>query len=122
MDSRHICNAEFEVLLPLEHLSEGESDGVCFQCARCDLVQQRLEGVVVITVEQQHLHLFVLQLFCYFNASKPSTDDHNTGKPVFSRSEEHTSELQSRENLVCRLLLEKKKKRVIRLSMYMSTP
>src|SRR5690606_40841708 len=26
----------------------------------------------------------------------------------FERSEEHTSELQSRENLVCRLLLEKK--------------
>src|SRR5690606_10721555 len=29
--------------------------------------------------------------------------------PVRVRSEEHTSELQSRENLVCRLLLEKKK-------------
>src|SRR5256886_6096809 len=28
----------------------------------------------------------------------------------FSRSEEHTSELQSQSNLVCRLLLEKKKK------------
>src|SRR5690606_40531049 len=28
---------------------------------------------------------------------------------VTARSEEHTSELQSRENLVCRLLLEKKK-------------
>src|SRR5436309_8947079 len=28
-----------------------------------------------------------------------------------TRSEEHTSELQSRENLVCRLLLEKKKKK-----------
>src|SRR5690606_41923484 len=27
-----------------------------------------------------------------------------------ARSEEHTSELQSRENLVCRLLLEKKKR------------
>src|SRR5690606_39338801 len=27
---------------------------------------------------------------------------------LFVRSEEHTSELQSRENLVCRLLLEKK--------------
>src|SRR5690606_39813699 len=27
---------------------------------------------------------------------------------MFMRSEEHTSELQSRENLVCRLLLEKK--------------
>src|SRR5690606_39971152 len=29
--------------------------------------------------------------------------------PSLLRSEEHTSELQSRENLVCRLLLEKKK-------------
>src|SRR3989442_2896982 len=32
-------------------------------------------------------------------------DDHDTGH----RSEEHTSELQSRPHLVCRLLLEKKK-------------
>src|SRR5688572_30956399 len=31
-----------------------------------------------------------------------------------SRSEEHTSELQSQSNLVCRLLLEKKKKRKCR--------
>src|SRR5438270_5944829 len=30
---------------------------------------------------------------------------------LISRSEEHTSELQSQSNLVCRLLLEKKKKR-----------
>src|SRR2546430_4638557 len=29
---------------------------------------------------------------------------------TFERSEEHTSELQSQSNLVCRLLLEKKKK------------
>src|SRR5688572_31028007 len=29
------------------------------------------------------------------------------------RSEEHTSELQSQSNLVCRLLLEKKKKEVV---------
>src|SRR5260370_32741100 len=31
-----------------------------------------------------------------------------------SRSEEHTSELQSHLNLVCRLLLEKKKKKIIK--------
>src|SRR5688572_32476357 len=30
------------------------------------------------------------------------------------RSEEHTSELQSQSNLVCRLLLEKKKKKIIK--------
>src|SRR5690606_41472583 len=33
------------------------------------------------------------------------------GAAAVLRSEEHTSELQSRENLVCRLLLEKKKTR-----------
>src|SRR2546427_9415859 len=31
---------------------------------------------------------------------------------TLARSEEHTSELQSQSNLVCRLLLEKKKKRI----------
>src|SRR5690606_40019925 len=36
---------------------------------------------------------------------------HARRRPALPRSEEHTSELQSRENLVCRLLLEKKKKK-----------
>src|SRR3712207_7952633 len=35
------------------------------------------------------------------------------GDAVGSRSEEHTSELQSRQYLVCRLLLEKKKKKTM---------
>src|SRR5256885_15386713 len=35
---------------------------------------------------------------------------YRTGTSIVSRSEEHTSELQSPCNLVCRLLLEKKKK------------
>src|SRR2546430_10252485 len=39
---------------------------------------------------------------------------------AWERSEEHTSELQSQSNLVCRLLLEKKKKRnVVCVSRYM---
>src|SRR5688572_32091532 len=40
-------------------------------------------------------------------ASRPAGSCGRTG--VLSRSEEHTSELQSQSNLVCRLLLEKKK-------------
>src|SRR5258708_9247323 len=39
-----------------------------------------------------------------------------TGVVFFVRSEEHTSELQSPDHLVCRLLLEKKKHFVIRKS------
>src|SRR5437870_10382678 len=36
-----------------------------------------------------------------------------------SRSEEHTSELQSRGHLVCRLLLEKKKKKIRHPPLYL---
>src|SRR5690606_41053594 len=45
-------------------------------------------------------------LFPQHAGYRPADRRHQTRRP---RSEEHTSELQSRENLVCRLLLEKKK-------------
>src|SRR5205809_5775549 len=44
-----------------------------------------------------------------------------TVTPVGERSEEHTSELQSRLHLVCRLLLEKKKKTKFTTGVYDST-
>src|SRR5690606_34282153 len=47
----------------------------------------------------------VTQFNVWFNLTKNHTFKQD-------RSEEHTSELQSRENLVCRLLLEKKKKKI----------
>src|SRR5690606_41010870 len=54
------------------------------------------------------------------NLDSPDFSAHRTSRSrrcssrarqIPARSEEHTSELQSRENLVCRLLLEKKKQR-----------
>src|SRR2546430_8995867 len=57
-----------------------------------------------------------------FSHSKAQRRDLNigSGKPhavhlVETRSEEHTSELQSQSNLVCRLLLEKKKKNITQI-------
>src|SRR2546427_6978951 len=44
---------------------------------------------------------------------QPNGDSQRFGA-ASERSEEHTSELQSQSNLVCRLLLEKKKKKNIR--------
>src|SRR5690606_41380148 len=41
-------------------------------------------------------------------AKQALDDEARTNTDPLDRSEEHTSELQSRENLVCRLLLEKK--------------
>src|SRR5258707_1770736 len=42
--------------------------------------------------------------------------------PCFTRSEEHTSELQSRQYLVCRLLLEKKEKQCRPVSVVSQCP
>src|SRR3989442_7704483 len=42
--------------------------------------------------------------------------------PAGDRSEEHTSELQSRPHLVCRLLLEKKKKHACAYNVCVHTP
>src|SRR2546422_7665234 len=44
------------------------------------------------------------------SAQRVRRDDSGRGHRRNTRSEEHTSELQSRLHLVCRLLLEKKKK------------
>src|SRR5207237_8627600 len=54
-----------------------------------------------------------LTTFCRHTNSPPgcSTGISWTGICCHIRSEEHTSELQSHLNLVCRLLLEKKKKK-----------
>src|SRR5215471_19375265 len=47
------------------------------------------------------------------------TGDHSTlGITFIDRSEEHTSELQSRRDLVCRLLLEKKNKKNTKKKLY----
>src|SRR3712207_7839825 len=40
---------------------------------------------------------------------------------IIARSEEHTSELQSRQYLVCRLLLEKKKTRLLHSYLFYSS-
>src|SRR5690606_41991305 len=62
------------------------------------LVSDHALHIVVSSLLQLLFHRIVKERF-FRNRSGAST-------PV--RSEEHTSELQSRENLVCRLLLEKK--------------
>src|SRR5688572_31992665 len=48
---------------------------------------------------------------CTFR-SVSHTTQHRRREALMIRSEEHTSELQSQSNLVCRLLLEKKKKKI----------
>src|SRR5690606_40804963 len=62
------------------------------------------------TRRSSDLVMLPLLILALTNKLLYSTIENPATVPGFSiRSEEHTSELQSRENLVCRLLLEKKK-------------
>src|SRR2546430_13359026 len=54
----------------------------------------------------------LLLLYSGRNCTTPRARSTSGQRNVTIRSEEHTSELQSQSNLVCRLLLEKKKARV----------
>src|SRR3712207_7570463 len=66
--------------------------------------------------ELRHQHVdenkcpFCSKQFNSFNDLKTAYDSYGAYLSEVSRSEEYTSELQSRQYLVCRLLLEKKKK------------
>src|SRR2546426_6461027 len=67
-----------------------------------------------------------LPIFLFIGAGCAQPDERSAGgqsdaarpDPQFGRSEEHTSELQSPCNLVCRLLLEKKKKRPLQVRIH----
>src|SRR2546430_10799659 len=74
--------------------------------------QERAAGVVL---ESRHVEGPVVEARL---GTHPTDDPRRSGprghveeaKPAYLRSEEHTSELQSQSNLVCRLLLEKKQR------------
>src|SRR3712207_8195299 len=58
------------------------------------------------------LRSYVRRVSAFHIGAPPQEQRRRKNHNCFSRSEEHTSELQSRQYLVCRLLLEKKKKNV----------
>src|SRR5699024_12067030 len=68
------------------------------------IVQEIMKPKTVIHMLQHQQQVVVLSI-----ERKISSELHMLGEEQTLRSEEHTSELQSRFDLVCRLLLEKKK-------------
>src|SRR5260370_13759349 len=67
-------------------------------------------GDVVALLSENSLRVFEVFWAAMRSGLYLTSVNHNLS-PHEARSEEHTSELQSHLNLVCRLLLEKKKKR-----------
>src|SRR3712207_8193776 len=66
-----------------------------------------------IDIDEDAAHVFDESEFGFTDNADPSDT---------LRSEEHTSELQSRQYLVCRLLLEKKKKQIKLPQQYLNHP
>src|SRR5258708_29077205 len=64
-------------------------------------VRARIEGDLIAVLFREGQQVSAGQVLARFEASEQES----------ARSEEHTSELQSPDHLVCRLLLEKKKKK-----------
>src|SRR5690606_26718526 len=77
--------------------------------AGAEIVTQR--QLAAIDTARQKIEEYNQQLQRLANMNIPAPASGAPGGAPPRRSEEHTSELQSRENLVCRLLLEKKKNR-----------
>src|SRR2546428_9507418 len=72
-------------------------------------------GMLHTGQRQQQISRLLLHLLPHWAGRRREDDLHDAclpsaGADAATRSEEHTSELQSRSDLVCRLLLEKKTK------------
>src|SRR2546430_3751831 len=85
-------------LFPYTTLFRSDREGVRFTHAFCNTPQCSAARSSLLTGLEPHQTGVVTNV-----------DGGSLGKGLAPRSEEHTSELQSQSNLVCRLLLENKK-------------
>src|SRR3712207_8288141 len=76
---------------------------------RCASMRSRMRGCTAGQIERRDSPAPAAGPDGGSSISSPRRDMSSTGTTISTRSEEHTSELQSRQYLVCRLLLEKKK-------------
>src|SRR3712207_8302431 len=64
---------------------------------------------IIVTIRDNTSQVLTHQIGMFLDSLTDGTEDDTFPGKLLLRSEEHTSELQSRQYLVCRLLLEKKK-------------
>src|SRR5256885_8820299 len=84
--------------------------------AGADVVAYNLPGNPALKLDADAIAGIFLGQIKKWNDAKIAALNPGVSLPDQERSEEHTSELQSPCNLVCRLLLEKKKKKISKLN------
>src|SRR5688572_31538440 len=78
-----------------------------FMILRRDANARVGDGDLDLSLNAASMDCYLAYLRCAFDGIREQVEQ----DLFYLRSEEHTSELQSQSNLVCRLLLEKKKKK-----------
>src|SRR5438552_4691336 len=86
-------------------------DGSIVQVGITDYAQGELGDVVYVELPKVGAAFSRMDVFGNIEAVKAVSELYAPVAGTVTRSEEHTSELQSPDHLVCRLLLEKKKKK-----------
>src|SRR5256886_4152292 len=100
--SRALAQGDEKLVQLIERLDH------CIGCSGAGSVERFLRRIALV---QDHQRLAALFLEGH-RGDRPALATFLIGpREARIRSEEHTSELQSQSNLVCRLLLEKKKKK-----------
>src|SRR5690554_5194681 len=90
----------------VKHVKEGDRVGVPWLYSACGHCEHCLGGWETLCESQQNTGYSVNGGFADYTLADAG---------FVGRSEEHTSELQSRPHLVCRLLLEKKKNKKVKV-------
>ena len=82
VDTARYAKAEVEVVSSAEEASDRVCDVLDVQKRVRDLVDQRLEEVVVVYVDQRHVHGRLRECLCGLDAAHTSADDHHAGRGV----------------------------------------
>ena len=77
IDANRLREQDPRVLLPAQHTANGDRDLGRRQAGHGHLVEQRLEQVVVSSIDKCHLHGLTCKRTSYRQAAKTASDDDN---------------------------------------------
>src|SRR5215216_4005230 len=80
IDGHHFCHVDGDILLSAKYAPERVGDLRWYKPGYGDLIEQRLEQVIVVPVNQRDLHWRVCQSARGFHPAKPRANDDNVGE------------------------------------------
>src|SRR5256712_9536718 len=105
----HVIENETQISVEVYRQNDGQLERKSYKQVKIVAIN-KFADLALLKIEDKDAPKFTESLLGDADALSVGERVFAIGSPLGLRSEEHTSELQSRSDLVCRLLLEKKKK------------